>query len=47
MKKDKKEAVKKTVTKKKAQLKRPGKISILNAAIIGATTPTMGGLELS
>ena len=35
----------KIAAKKTERVKKLKKISILNAAIIGATTPTMGGIE--
>ncbi len=44
MKQAKKAAPKKKVAPKKAAQKKSGKMTMLHAAVIGAGTPTMGGL---
>jgi hypothetical protein len=43
----KKPSPKKIAAKKTERAKKLKKISLLNAAVIGAGTPTMGGLEHS
>ena len=45
MEKPKRKPETKKANVKQTQAKKAKKISLLDAAIIGATTPTMGGLE--
>jgi len=44
MKNEKKPQAKKDVTKKTAKVKKTKKISLLDAAVMGAGMPTMGGI---
>jgi len=44
MKNGKKASAKKPATKKTAKVKKTKKISLLDAAVIGAGMPTMGGI---
>ncbi len=44
MENDKRKIGKKPIAKKTERVKKTKKVSLLDAAIIGATTPTMGGL---